>query len=181
MQDNISSTLIVSHAVRPGKTDDFAQWIEEVSDVAKRAPGFCGIVRLGQTNALRHLLLRFTSRDDLERFRAGDRYQLLERRARDLTIGIDQVADGRDVDIELPSDASVARWKRFLVTWLSVLPVLLIVSTTIRALLPTVPPPVQVIVSSLCLTSLLQWVILPRVQRAARAWMLKDAAGRLRT
>jgi len=181
MQDNNPSTLIVSHAVRPGKTEEFARWIEEVSDVAKRAPGFCDIVRLGQTNALRHLLLRFASRDDLERFRAGETFQRLERRARDLTTGIDQVADGCDVDVRLPSDASAAPWKRFLVTWLSVLPVLLVVSTAIRALLPTVPPPVQVTVSSLCLTSLLQWVILPRVQRAARAWMLKDEAGRLRT
>ncbi|WP_298811203.1 hypothetical protein [uncultured Sphingomonas sp.] len=60
------------------------------------------------------------------------------------------------------------------------LPVLLIVSTIVRALLPTLPSPVQIIVSSLLLTSLLQWVILPRVQRAARAWMLKDARGALR-
>ncbi|WP_375273260.1 hypothetical protein [Sphingomonas sp.] len=138
-------------------------------------------MRLGQTNALRDLLLPFASREDLERFRAGETYQLLERRARDLTIGVDQVTDGREVDIELPSDASAARWKRFLVIWLSVLPVLLVVSTGVRALLPTLPAPVQIIVSSLCLTALLQWVILPRVQRAARAWMLEDAAGRLRT
>ncbi|WP_375273259.1 hypothetical protein [Sphingomonas sp.] len=37
MHDNVSSTLILSRAVRPGKTDDFARWVEEVSGLAKRA------------------------------------------------------------------------------------------------------------------------------------------------
>jgi antibiotic biosynthesis monooxygenase (ABM) superfamily enzyme len=174
------ATLVLSRAVRPGKADAFARWIDELSAAARAADGFAGIVRLGQTDALQHLLLRFEDDATLARFRASAGYRALAEHGDELTVGIDQVATGRDVDIELPSDASASPWKRFIVTWLSVLPVLLLVSTVVRTLLPALPPPVQIIISSLLLTSLLQWVILPRVQRAARAWMLKDAGGALR-
>lgn len=180
MDDARPATLVISRAVLPGKAEAFTRWIEELSAAASAAEGFSGLVRLGQTDALQHLLLRFADRAALDRFRASAAYRALAARGDELTVGTDQVASGRDVDIELPSDASASPWKRFIVTWLSVLPVLLIVSTIVRALLPTLPSPVQIIVSSLLLTSLLQWVILPRVQRAARAWMLKDARGALR-
>ena len=175
------ATLVISRAVKPGKVEEFGRWMDDVCAAANAADGCAGIVRLGQTDALQHLLLRFASSESLDRFRSGERYRTLEVRDDELTVGIAQVARGRDVDVELPSDASASPWKRFIVTWASVLPVLLVVSTVIRTLMPTVPPPLQIIISSLLLTSLLQWVILPRVQRAARAWMLKGAGGTLRT
>lgn len=147
------ATLVISCAVRPGKSAAFARWVDDVGTAAKTADGIAGIVRLGQSDALQHLLLRFESEDALARFRAGHDYQALAARGDTLTVGVDQVATGRDVDVELPSDADASPWKRFVVTWLSVVPVLLIVSTVVRTLLPTTPPPLQIVASSLLLTS----------------------------
>ena len=75
-----------------------------------------------------------------------------------------QVAAGCHVDVELPSDAKVV-------------PVLPIVSMASRTLLPFLPSVLQLVASLLVLTSLLQWVILPRVQRAARARTLRAGCG----
>ncbi|WP_294190131.1 hypothetical protein [uncultured Sphingomonas sp.] len=152
-----------------------------MTTTAEAANGFAGSVRLGQTNALQHLLYRFRSRALLDAFRASEAFKTLVAEGEKLATGLDQVEDGRRVEIDLPSDASASPWKRFVVTWLSVLPVLLMVSTAARKLLPFLPAPLQVVASSLVLKSLLQWVILPRVQHAARAGMLKSTAGKLRT
>lgn len=181
MDDAQPATLILSRAVKPGKTDALRHWMEDVTATTEAAEGFAGSLRLGQTNALQHLVYRFRSRALLDTFRASDAFKTLLAEGEKLATGLDQVENGRRVEIDLPSDASASPWKRFVVTWLSVLPVLLVVSTAARKLLPFLPAPLQVAVSSLVLTSLLQWVILPRVQHAARAWMLKSTAGKLRT
>jgi antibiotic biosynthesis monooxygenase (ABM) superfamily enzyme len=85
------------------------------------------------------------------------------------------------VQFDLPSDASAAKWKRFVTTWLAVFPVLLAISSLTRWLLEDWPPLLQLIPSSLMLTATLQWIILPRIQRWSRFWLLRGADGDLRT
>ncbi|WP_019517035.1 hypothetical protein [Sphingomonas sp. Mn802worker] len=172
---------MLSRAVKPGSTDALHGWIKGMTDVAAAADGFAGAVRLKQSKALQHLLIRFGARASLEQFRESQGFGALQRRGAVLASGLDQVEDSNRVTIELPSDASASPWKGLVVTWLSVLPVLRLVSTPAREVLPFLAPPLQVVVSSIVLTALLQWLILPRVQRAARAWMLKNEAGKLRT
>jgi antibiotic biosynthesis monooxygenase (ABM) superfamily enzyme len=92
-----------------------------------------------------------------------------------------QTKVGNGVAFELPSDASASKWKRFVTTWLTVFPVLLSISLVVRTVLKDVPLPLQLLPSSLILTAMLQWVILPRLQRYTRFWLLQDSSGRLQT
>lgn len=92
-----------------------------------------------------------------------------------------QIDIGDGVAFDLPSDASASKWKRFVTTWLTVFPVLLVVSLTVRSVLKEAPLPLQLVPSSLLLTATLQWVILPRLQRYTRFWLLQDGTGRLQT
>jgi antibiotic biosynthesis monooxygenase (ABM) superfamily enzyme len=66
-------------------------------------------------------------------------------------------------------------------TWLTVFPVLLVISLVVRATLDDTPLPLQLLPSSLLLTATLQWIILPRLQRYTRFWLLQDSSGRLQT
>jgi len=66
-------------------------------------------------------------------------------------------------------------------TWLTVFPVLLVISLVVRATLDDTPLPLQLLPSSLLLTATLQWIILPRLQRYTRFWLLQDRSGRLQT
>jgi antibiotic biosynthesis monooxygenase (ABM) superfamily enzyme len=66
------------------------------------------------------------------------------------------------------------------VTWLGVVPTLLIVSSVIAWALPDVPRVVQQIISSVLLTSALTWLILPRVRGWSRFWMMQNKRGDLR-
>jgi antibiotic biosynthesis monooxygenase (ABM) superfamily enzyme len=92
-----------------------------------------------------------------------------------------QLEVGDDVTFDLPSDASASKWKRFLTTWLTVFPVLLVISMLVRTALKDAPLPLQLLPSSLLLTATLQWLILPRLQRYTRFWVLQDGSGRLQT
>lgn len=66
-------------------------------------------------------------------------------------------------------------------TWLTVFPVLLIVSMIVRMALKDAPLPLRLLPSSLLLTATLQWIIPPRLQRYTRFWLLQDGSGRLQT
>jgi antibiotic biosynthesis monooxygenase (ABM) superfamily enzyme len=47
--------------------------------------------------------------------------------------------------------------------------------------LKDVPLPLQLLPSSMLLTATLQWIILPRLQRYTRFWLLQDRSGTLKT
>jgi len=66
-------------------------------------------------------------------------------------------------------------------TWLTVFPVLLVISMLVRMALKDAPLPLQLLPSSLLLPATLQWLILPRLQRYTRFWVLQDGSGRLQT
>ena len=60
-------------------------------------------------------------------------------------------------------------------------PLLLVISLVVRTTLKDVSLPLQLLPSSLILTATLQWIILPRLQRYTRVWLLQDGSGRLQT
>jgi antibiotic biosynthesis monooxygenase (ABM) superfamily enzyme len=175
------ATVAVSRAIKAGREADFDRWADRLDALAHDAPGYMAGLRLGQTQGLQHLVFRFRTRPDAEAWQAGAVYRAHSAKADDFSVGLDQLECGDPVRIELPSDASASKWKRFVTTWIAVFPILLAISTAVRALLKDVPPPLQLIPSSLLLTAALQWIVLPRLQRWSRFWVLKNVKGDLRT
>lgn len=135
----------------------------------------------GQTQGLQHLVFRFRTEANAQAWRDGKDFRRLASEADDFSVGLDQVGSGGPVRFELPSDTSAAKWKRFVTTWAAVFPVLLVISSLVRWLLDEWPPALQLVPSSLMLTATLQWIILPRLQRWSRFWLLRGANGDLRT
>ncbi|WP_174280043.1 hypothetical protein [Sphingomonas bacterium] len=176
-----TATIVTSRAIRAGREESFERWVEELNRLARAAPGYRAAIRLGQTAGFQHLLFRFDDRD------AADTWQLDAGLSRHVAIAdrfstaLRQTDAGDGVTFELPSDASASKWKRFVTTWLTVFPVLLVISLVVRTALKEAPLPLQLLPSSLLLTATLQWIILPRLQRYTRFWLLQDSAGRLRT
>lgn len=174
-------TVISSRAVRAGAEARFECWADRLQHAAKDAPGYLGAMQLRQTQGLQHFVFRFASKAEAAAWRDGEAFVALGREADAFSAGRDQVHSGDPARFELPSDNAAVGWKRFVTTWLAVFPVLLAISTIMRLLLGGLPPAIQLVPSSLILTAILQWVILPRLQRWSRAWLLKDTNGDLRT
>lgn len=174
------ATVVSSRAIRVGHEKSFDAWAERICADAAQSAGHIATIRLGQTQGLQHLLFQFVTQAEAERWKGGKDFCRLTAEADEFSTGLDQVKAGDRVRFELPSEASAAKWKRFVTTWIAVFPVLLTISSLVRLVLKDLPSFVQLIPSSLLLTASLQWVILPRLQRWSRAWVLSNAHGDLR-
>lgn len=171
----------MSRAIRAGREKDFERWVEELNRLARAAPGYRATIRLGQTAVFQHLLFRFNDQGAAERWQADKKSKTHVAIADGFSTALSQTKAGDSVAFELPSDASASKWKRFVLTWLAVYPVLLVINLVVRAALKDASPLLQLLPSSLILTAILQWLILPRLQRYTRFWLLRDSSGRLQT
>lgn len=174
-------TIVTSRAIRAGHEEDFEQWVAELNRLARTAPGYRAAIRLGQTAGLHHLIFRFDDQQTAEVWQTDTALRAHVAVADGYSTALRQSENGSAVAFELPSDASASKWKRFVTTWTAVFPVLLMVSWVFRTVLQDAPLPLQLLPSSLILTATLQWVILPRLQRHTRFWLLQDSSGRLQT
>lgn len=175
-----TTTVATSRAIRAGYENDFQVWAEELCRLARTATGYRAAIRLGQTAGFQHLLLRFDNQDAADTWMKDPPVIEHVVIANRYSTGLLQIEAGNEVAFELPSDATASKWKRFATTWVTVFPVLLFMTSMIRMILNGVPASLQLLLSSLLLTATLQWVILPRLQRHTRFWLLQDQTGRLK-
>lgn len=168
-------TRIVSH----GRSEDHDRWADELDRALAAAPGHVATVRLEQDGGIVHRVTRFDSADDLERWERSDIACRLNAEAESFSSGRQQQADGPIATVRLPGEASGAKWKKWLLTWTAVFPVLLALNALV-SLIPGVPPLARLAITSPILTALLTWFILPRVTRWVKPWVLSDSDGRPR-
>jgi antibiotic biosynthesis monooxygenase (ABM) superfamily enzyme len=174
-----TATVVTSRAIRAGHEEDFERWAAALQGLALEARGYRAAIRLGQTAGFQHLLFRFDDRASAEAWHDSSAIRSHVAIADGWSTALRQIQSGDRIAFELPSDASASKWKRFVTTWLTVFPVLLVISLVVRTLLKEAPLPLQLLPSSLLLTATLQWIILPRLQRYTRFWLLQDRSGRL--
>lgn len=176
-----TTTVVTSRAIRAGREAEFDRWVDELNRLARAAPGYRAAIRFGQTAGFQHLLFRFDDRDTAQAWQADAALRAHVAIADGYSTALRQSHAGDNVTFELPSDASASKWKRFVTTWLAVFPLLLVINLVTRSSLKGAPLPLQLLPSSLLLTATLQWIILPRLQRHTRFWLLQDSSGRLQT
>ncbi|WP_394653897.1 hypothetical protein [uncultured Sphingomonas sp.] len=174
-------TIISSRAIQAGAEARFERWVDQLQDAARDSAGYLGAIQLRQTQGLQHIVFRFERETDARAWRESDRFRALAAAANDFSTGLDQMQAGDPVRFEAPNDNAAVGWKRFIATWIAVFPVLLAISSVMRWLLAGLPPALQLLPSSLVLTAVLQWIVLPRLQRWSRVWLLQDGDGKLRT
>ena len=173
------ATLVESLAIHPARTDQFDNWVQAYLEALNQAGGHGGTLRLEQAAGLHHFVSRFNSEADLNAWRRSAVYRKLCEERMQCSAGLVQHGTGTALCFALPSEATARKWKRFLIVWASVLPVLLVLNTSVRTVLPGLPPIVQLCITSPILTALLTWVILPRIQRWSSYWMLQGSDGKL--
>jgi antibiotic biosynthesis monooxygenase (ABM) superfamily enzyme len=174
------AAFVISRVMRPGHEGEYDPWAARVIAAGQSEDRFISAVRLDQAGGLHHLVLQFTDRPALKRWSEQETYAALASEADTFSVGLDQKDSGAVMGFDLPSEVAAKKWKTALVTWLGVVPTLLIVSSIIAWALPDVPRVVQQITSSVLLTSALTWLILPRVRGWSRFWMLQNERGDLR-
>ncbi len=173
--DDDAVTVLVTRVVHPGREADFAAWADEVDTAVSHSPGHLASIRLHDGEGVNHLVFQFDSRANLLEWERSERRRELLRRGDELSDEHHSTAGGRDTWFAVPSKDSSAGWKMFVLSWSAVYPTLLVIAGALALLPLTLPYLVELAVSSAVLTALLTWLILPRLERQARPWLLREA------
>lgn len=174
------ATMVATRVVPVGDAEAFDRWAGAMTRSAADAAGSGGGVRLEQAGGLVHLVHRFDDEAALAAWTGSKDYRALLAEGERFPVERRTVATGRVARVAVPAESAASKLKTAILTWVTVFPVLLVVSTTVRALVGSWPQPLQLLLSSVVMVAALSWVIQPWVQRRARPWTLADGHGRAR-
>lgn len=169
-------TVTVSRRVEPGREEQFEDWAAGLVETASDFEGFlgAGVLRPGRLGHDWHIVYRFADPADLSRWESSSA------RARELQRGEDlqaQVAVHRTTGLEtwfsLPGRTAPApeRWKMALVTLAAIVPLVLLMNVLVLPQLSGWPLVARTLVFSGTLTTLMTWVVMPRMTRLFRRFL----------
>jgi hypothetical protein len=177
-------TVSITRHVEPDRVDQMIAWVRAGSALAERFPGFLGTgwVRPSADSDEWHMLYRFADEDSLARWEDSSqrRWWLgaaqglvgesrLERRT-----GIEGWFDEpahTDVEDLRPVPPAPPRWKQMVVIWLAFFPLSLLSGWVLAATAPGLALLPRVLLTTLVMTPLMTYVVLPRMTRALEWWL----------
>ncbi len=169
-------TVTVARRVAAGHEAEFEDWANGIFRAASRHRGFLGggILRPPIPGQDWHLVYRFASNADLHRWEASRERAEWLRRAEDLMDerGVHRTT-GLETWFELPGRTAPAppRWKMALVTLFAIVPLVLTMNVFVLPHLQSWPVGLRTLVMAGTLTSLMTWVIMPRLTRLFRGFL----------
>ncbi|WP_375402360.1 hypothetical protein [uncultured Sphingomonas sp.] len=179
-QPSQTAAIITTRLLKPGREDEFARWAERLDEAAKRDADAAGVVRLEQPSGLVYAVHRFRTEQDARRWRDAPARHAFDAEAEAFSSGCSQLEIGARIQVRVPSETAIPKWKMWLATWLAVFPLLLALSGLISLFPADLPPPVELAATSLVMTATLTWLVLPRIRRSLRPWLLAGEDGGLR-
>lgn len=179
-QSSQTAALITTRLIKPGREEEFARWAERLDAAASRDADAAGVVRLEQPSGLVYAVHRFRTAADARRWQEAPARHAIEAEAEDFSSGCSQLEVGSRIQVRVPSETAIPKWKTWVATWLAVFPLLLALNGLVALLPFKLPQPVELAVTSLVMTATLTWLILPRIRKLFRSWLLADEDGGLR-
>jgi antibiotic biosynthesis monooxygenase (ABM) superfamily enzyme len=172
--------MVLERRAKAGSESSFKQWIKDLLELATRSSRLQGSSVLTTPQGEYVVLLRFASQGDLDSWQASPDVVELLRRGEQLATASDQlpiVRTGFETWFTLPglpAPASVPpRWKMALVTWLALLPQVVLLTFIIPK---AVPPLVAMAISTAIPTVMLTWVIMPGLTKALYRWLYETTS-----
>ena len=167
------ATVIVGRTIHPGKEQAFDAWARQIDLAARRFPGHLGNVRLRDPRGIDYLIYRFASTAHLRAWEASDERRKLIEQGNEISDEHRNTAIGMDAWFAISGQSVSPKWKTFLVTWVAVYPILLLIAYALAALFPRLARPLQLAITSALLTASLTWLVMPRLTKLLRPWLLK--------
>jgi len=178
-------TVMLVRNIKPGRQNDFEEWIKGVNRVVRGFEGYLGtdLIRpRNHSHPVYVIVLRFDHYEHLSAWMGSKEREEWLRKSEDMTIGEihSQEAHGFQPWFTLPDHPgalnSPARYKMALLTILALYPPLLALSTLISSLLRGWPRPLLMLLTLLLLVPTMTYFIMPWMTRLFRSWLYPEAA-----
>jgi antibiotic biosynthesis monooxygenase (ABM) superfamily enzyme len=177
-------TVSITRVVAPDRFDQMIAWVRAGSSLAERFPGFLGTgwVRPGGSSEEWHMLYRFDSDASLAGWEAspqrawwlGSAQGLVGEARRERRTGIEGWFDTPQAYAaeELrPSPAAPPRWKQAVMIWTAFFPLSLLIGLVLSELAPGLAIVPRVLLTTVVMTPVMTYVVLPRLTRWLDWWL----------
>ncbi|HET7421328.1 MAG TPA: antibiotic biosynthesis monooxygenase [Candidatus Dormibacteraeota bacterium] len=176
-------TVVWSRRAKPGSKATLENVIERLARAMSAAHGYEGVVTLRPQAGhlpIFTMVAHFASQADLDAWVSSEIRGRLYAEAEAASVGglNVQQAVGLEGWFQMPGQPLVVpppRYKTAIITWIAILPLLVIANLIGTALLPRVSPFVRLIPVSIVLIALMTWVVMPQMTRWFRFWLYPKA------
>jgi len=168
--------IVLEWRVHPGAHVRFEEWVRRLLAQAAASGGLEGSSVLSARDDY-FVLLRFAGRVEFERWQDAPATSELLRAAAAVATRTDrgQLRTGLETWFAVQGRPASAppppKWKMALVTWVALLPQVLVLAKVTPA---SITFPYSVAISTAIPVALLTWVIMPRLTWALRRWLYRD-------
>jgi uncharacterized protein len=178
-------TVSITRHIDPDHTEEMIAWVEAGASLAKGFEGFLGVgwMRPRESSDEWHMLYRFASREALATWESSPQRawwlaaalgrigeSRLERRT-----GIEGWFDSphsvETIETAPSADRPPPVWKQAIVIWLAFFPLSLLMTWLTGRFLPDVPLVLRVFGSTVAMTPIMTYLVLPRMTRALGWWL----------
>jgi antibiotic biosynthesis monooxygenase (ABM) superfamily enzyme len=183
-ESTLPVTVSITRHVEPAHADQMAAWVHAGSALAERFPGFLGAgwVRPSTGSEEWHMLYRFDSPRSLASWEASDQRAwwlgaaqgLVGESRKELRTGIEGWFDPpqeHDVEDLRPQPIAPPRWKQAVMIWFAFFPLSLLTTLVLGRLTPDLATPTRVLVSTIVMTPVMTYLVLPRLTRWLDWWL----------
>lgn len=173
--------MVLERRVQPAARQAFEEWASKLMDTASHARGLQGSTVLNSHGEDYFLLFRFGTQAQLNDWQSSPDVVALMRQGEALSAGPAPpvLQSGLETWFVLPGRSkgslAPAKWKMALVTWLALLPQVMI----LKAITPDgLPYPVVAAASTGIPVAALTWIVMPRLTNLLSTWLYRGAPTR---
>jgi antibiotic biosynthesis monooxygenase (ABM) superfamily enzyme len=178
-------TVAITRRADPARTAEMSAWVNAGTTLAEDFPGFLGTgwVRPDPHSQEWHMLYRFADADALRNWEESPQRQwwlssaegFVEHTRTERRTGIEGWFDppAEQPAQETATEKAPPRWKQAVTIWLGFFPVSLLAAVTLNRLLVDLHVVLRTLISTLCLTPLMTYLVLPQVTRLLQPWLRK--------
>jgi uncharacterized protein len=177
-----SVTVSVTRRAQPGREREMAAWLAAGSSLAESFPGFLGVgwVRPAPDASDWHVLYRFADESAVRAWEHSPQRQwwlasaqgLVEDTRTERRTGIEGWFDEpAQVDVRESARSAPPRWKQGVVIWLGFFPLSLLTAVALTPHLTALNVVLRTLVTTVCLTPVMTYLVLPRLTRALEWWL----------
>lgn len=172
-------TVTVAYHVVPGHESDFHSWGWAMLAASAAQPGFMGGGVLVDREAEWHVVYRFDSEgsalaweDSLARKQWETRTEGFARQtARHTVQGAKEWFNSQAAKPAASAPPPPSKWKLWFVNMSAVFPPVLLFNIIVLPYLGSVNPFLRALFLCLCVTALVTWILMPRLQRFFKKWL----------